>query len=229
MVTRILFVFISIVLFAFAPDSVALEENVDLTSTPIVLVWQDGNKLLSSGRDAVGREVVKLFESIGVEVEWADGSKPDMESGVSVRVVLAGDPTYWRQARNTMGIVFDGHGPQSSAYIFFHSVVRILGWKPESIAGRMLDPRKQMALTRALARVIAHEVFHAVAPALPHGPQGLTQAKLDRTFLLSSGVDIHPYSASVFRFELNKLLAGSLDEEVAALKGEAVVSDTWRN
>lgn len=229
MYTRILFTFISIFLFSFALDLVALEENVDLTSTPIVLVWQDGNKLLSSGRDAVGREVVSLFDSVGVVVEWVTEAKPESESGaVSIRVVLAGDPTYWRQARNTMGIVFDGHGPQSSAYIFFHSVVRILGWKPESIAGRMLDPRKQMALIRALARVIAHEVFHAVAPALPHGPQGLTQAKLDRTFLLSSGMSIHPYSASVFRFELNKLLAGSLDGEGAALKGEAVVSDTWK-
>ncbi len=228
MYTRILFTFISIGLFAFAPDSAALEVNIDLTSTRIALVWQDGNKLLSSGRHTVGREVVKLFESIGVEVEWVDGSKPNMESGISVRVVLAGDPTYWRQARNTMGIVFDGHGPQSSAYIFFHSVARNLGWKPESVAGRMLDPRKQMALTRALARVIAHEVFHAVAPALAHGPKGLTQAKLDRDFLLSSDADIHPYSASVFRFELAKLSAGSLDSKAAASHLEAVVSDAWK-
>jgi hypothetical protein len=208
---------------------VAIEENGGLTSTPIDLVWQDGNKLLSSGRDAVGREVVRLFDGVGVDVEWVSEAKLESESGaVSIRVVLAGDPAFWRQARNTMGIVFDGHGPQSSVYIFFHSVVRILGWKPESIAGRMLDPRKQAALTRALARVIGHEVFHAVAPSLPHGPQGLTQANLDRNFLLSSGVEIHPYSASVFRFELNKLSTGDIGREVAALPRESVASEAGK-
>jgi hypothetical protein len=65
---------------------------MDLTSTRITLVWQDRNRLLSSGRDTVGREVVKIFENIGVEVDWVDGTSPETESVVSIRVVLAGDP-----------------------------------------------------------------------------------------------------------------------------------------
>jgi hypothetical protein len=217
MPSRILWLFVFVSLLVFARDPAVAEENIDHTSTQIKLVWQDGNKLLSSGRDQVGREVVRLFESVGVKVDWVHRSNPDEESQISIRVVLAGDPTYWRQAPNAMGIVFDGHGPQSSVYIFFHSIVRTLGWRPKSLAGRMLDPRKQAALSRALAKVIAHEVFHAVAPSLPHGPAGLTQAQLDRSFLLSPCAEVHPYSASVFRLELTKLLNQSRDSQAAGM------------
>jgi hypothetical protein len=39
-------------------------------------------------------------------------------------------------------------------------------------------------LARALARVVAHEVFHVVAPAVPHASSGLMSGRLGRAELL---------------------------------------------
>ena len=39
-------------------------------------------------------------------------------------------------------------------------------------------------LARALARVVAHEVFHVVAPAVPHASRGLMSRSLGRAELL---------------------------------------------
>ena len=67
-----------------------------------------------------------------------------------------------------------------------------------------LDIHSARRLGIALARVIAHEVVHAVAPGLPHGT-GLMSARLDRRMLTAPSITIDPQVG----FAVRAALAGA--------------------
>ena len=56
--------------------------------------------------------------------------------------------------------------------------------------GGMMSAEAERHLARALARVIVHEAFHAIAPGLPHAQTGLTSADLTRDALLRGKAQI---------------------------------------
>jgi hypothetical protein len=58
-------------------------------------------------------------------------------------------------------------------------------------SGPGLDVHSARRLGIALARVIAHEVVHALAPSLPHG-SGLMSARLDRRMLTAATIAFDP-------------------------------------
>jgi hypothetical protein len=57
-------------------------------------------------------------------------------------------------------------------------------------------------VARALARVAAHEIVHAIAPDVPHAAHGLMRHSLDRSFLVGSRATIDPRCAAAFRARL---------------------------
>jgi hypothetical protein len=55
--------------------------------------------------------------------------------------------------------------------------------------GMRLDVNAARRLGTGLSRVVAHELVHALVPALPHG-KGLMAARLDRRMLTGPGVPV---------------------------------------
>ncbi len=81
-----------------------------------------------------------------------------------------------------MGAFITDGSPGRAVYIFFRNVMRGVGLNPD--AGRLPTQRERRQLRQGLARVVAHEVVHALAPSQPHAPRGLMCRKLNRSLLL---------------------------------------------
>jgi hypothetical protein len=60
--------------------------------------------------------------------------------------------------------------PVPTIWVYYPNVVHALGFDLESVSSSL---REQRFLGVALARVLTHEIVHAVAPEVPHAPSGL--------------------------------------------------------
>jgi hypothetical protein len=161
--------------------------------TPTVhLVWSDPERVLTSDFDAMAREVQTVFRPLGIEVGWRradERSAADDELNV---VLLANDPARALHHRETMGRV---HRDRSTAlWIYAGRVRATLGLA--SAAGRAATLEERRDYPRAIGRVVAHELVHALVPEQPHAGRGLMQAGLNRAFLASPRASIDERSAS---------------------------------
>ncbi len=81
-------------------------------------------------------------------------------------------------------------------------VARSLGYPPEVLKKRWPTAREKRELSRALARVTAHEVMHVLLPGRDHAEAGLTRGVLSREALVDPGEEIDPSVAEAFRSAL---------------------------
>jgi hypothetical protein len=139
------------------------------------LLWNDHYGLLQKklpawGREALRKHIEEVFREVGVTVLWLNEplATERVLSPLGVRIVLmpcSGEG--WRLPRNAMGAVTDKGLMSRTLYIFFPTVLRAAGDKTGM--GTMLrDPRDVRLLALALARVVTHEVVHAIDPEIPH-------------------------------------------------------------
>ena len=81
---------------------------------------------------------------------------------------------------------------QGERFVWVHvPSVRAAAGRPTRGSGPNLEFHSARRLGIALARVIAHEVVHALAPELPHG-SGLMSARLDQRMLTAPTIAIDP-------------------------------------
>ena len=192
-------------------QTIASGESVPASATApsLIVVWHDPEGLFRTGSERLARQVKDIFEAIGVETAWKQGeTNPSADSSaVQVRVVLRpSEPSSWGLSKNVLGVCFIRTSPPNAAYIFFPAVARALGYRPQNLIKYGLTPRQRVAMARALSRVVAHEVVHAIDPGLDHAPNGLTADSLDGVWLgEGTKSQIHPRAAAVFKRELRKL------------------------
>lgn len=171
----------------------ALHRGVPENETPSIrITWADpGSVVRDPAR--VAEEVGRILGAIGVGVHWrAMGDTPPDLSMLGVIVVLRGDePGSMGLAGNVMGASPRG-APRKGVYVF-PAVARSVGLRPASLM--VVSPR----LPRALARVVAHEVIHALAPSIPHADSGLLRGHLVSAALDKTELILDPDSAHTFR------------------------------
>ncbi|HXB56458.1 MAG TPA: hypothetical protein VN461_16920 [Vicinamibacteria bacterium] len=165
-----------------APD---LRTAAAAPSPALVLVWFDPNRLLPSASSSLQREVAATFRDIGVEVAWRQGGPGSTcEEGPVPElpiILLPSDPRRGSEGAHVMGLVIRNQRPTRAVWVFLSSVRWTLGHQaPE----RALTARQEGEVALALARVVAHEVVHAIAPDEPHSRGGLMNYSLNRAFLL---------------------------------------------
>jgi hypothetical protein len=90
-------------------------------------------------------------------------------------------------------------------WVSLPAVKRTLGLDPTP--RRVLSPGQARQVARAVARVLAHEVIHGVAPSLPHAERGLMSHRMTRTFLLSDSFAFDAASAAALRAGVRVLQA----------------------
>jgi len=174
--------------FALLADSAAIIDATDgahrivqprkTTKPPTVTVaWVDARSSLSDeATGSMTEEMEAVFRGIGIEaraIRVMPGA-PIEERGRIVVPVIA----LWRQPsalgqNRVMGLVLRDHAAPSPAWVFMDSVRATLG-----------RPTRESELGRAVGRVVAHEVIHALAPGHPHAAGGLMASTLDRWGLL---------------------------------------------
>jgi hypothetical protein len=151
----------------------------------LVLVWFDPKQLLSSSLPSLMHEVGTIFLHIGVRVDWKrGGSGTSCGEGAVPEVpviLLPADPRPDQVGRHIMGLVIADQQPRRVVWVFLSAVRWTLG---QTSLGLPLTARDEPEVARALARVVAHEVVHAIAPDRPHAHAGLMNHTLGRAFLL---------------------------------------------
>lgn len=169
-------------------------------SRALRLAWLDPAS--AAGRCAIGArdEAARVFKELGVTVSWRRAEPAEPARPGEVRVILLDRHAVTGRA-NVLGSTpgrFEG-----SPFVWIHvpGVRDSLGL-PGADPGPAGDPRESYLVGIALGRVIAHELVHALAPAVPHG-EGLMKSRLTRRDLTAS-------SAPVTR-QLGALVRAALD------------------
>jgi hypothetical protein len=138
----------------------------------LLLVWHDPNDVYPTSSEAVASEVRRIFAPLGVEIDWARGR--DEEEAIQsldgetlmLRVVLVpSEPSGpgWGLSPEALGAVLFMDGRPSDIYIFYRNMLRVLGLH-RSARPSPRELVKLSRLSRAVGRVTAHELVHAVAP-----------------------------------------------------------------
>ena len=171
-----------------------------LTGGVLHLAWIDPVDAADRCAGGAREETTRVFKAMGIATQWRRAEAGERAREGEIRVILLD-----RAARTEGGNVVLGATPprfEAQPFVWVHvpSVREGLRLVRSSIA--TLDVRDQYRLAIALGRVIAHEVVHAVAPAIPHG-QGLMAARLTARDLGAPALPVTPEVAQVVRAALS--------------------------
>ena len=186
----------------------------------ISLLWFDPRDTLPGGFETVRQEVDKIFRDIGVEVRWTLGGLGTVYGSSDVPevpvILLPDDPAPGREGQHIMGLVIKRQEPSRAVWVFLRSVRWTLGHDVRKQSARAEWDTQDVAL--AVARVVAHEVVHAIAPDEPHSRGGLMSHSLNRGFLLGRRIPVDPQCAAAFLTRLAALLPPALEPAATTLR-----------
>jgi hypothetical protein len=173
-------------LLALASNAPAQEAgDGTLTSPRLTLVWMDPEKLLRFGFEPMADEVTEAFGEAGVPVTWRKDAAASEDDPLEIVVTLRrSPPAEWRIPPRAMGVGFDVRDERRVVFVFFANVLRTLRIRYEK--SRLPTATETMLIAQALARIVAHEVIHSVAPDAPHVDEGVMQSELTRASLRAS-------------------------------------------
>lgn len=169
------------------------------TGPPSILVRLHNPEHLLSGDalDLLREEAAAAFRRSGAEIRFvtSGGGPPIVPATLYPEI-----PRNWKVARGALGVaVGDPEGPRS-IFLSVGAVGRALGWA--GAGGRRAGPKEGPAAIRfgrALGRVLAHELVHAIAPDCPHTGSGLMSARLTRWMLTSAEADFDEIARAYLR------------------------------
>ena len=139
-----------------------------------------------------------ILDDVGVHLEWVvidpESAWRDLEpvplsggftrADATIRVQISDSlPEEWGLKREAMGIAVPGAPPRRRVVVFPLRILRVLAIDRGS--GLPVRRRFHRAVGRAFARVIVHEVVHALAPDVSHAETGIMRGSLARWFLLA--------------------------------------------
>jgi hypothetical protein len=150
----------------------------------VTIVWCDVESQLPAGFDEMSALVSELFLGIGISVRFREGcasAATVTPGGIEVPItLLARDRGPRSGLRNTLGATWRGSAPRP-VWIYIDAIWWTLG------RGRLperLDADDGRWLALPLARVVAHELIHALAPDQDHEERGLMKETFGRADLL---------------------------------------------
>ena len=186
----------------------------------ISLLWFDPRGSLPGGFETVRQEVARIFREIGVDVRWTLGGLGTVYGAADVPevpvIVLADDPAPSRDGRHVMGLVIRSQEPSRAVWVFLKNVRWTLGHDLRKQRARTEGEGQELAL--AVARVVAHEVVHAITPDEPHSRGGLMSHSLNRNYLLGRRLPVDAQCAAAFLTRLAALLPPAPEAAAAALR-----------
>lgn len=148
----------------------------------VTLVWLD--QQLPYSLDTVAGEVERIFDGTGVKIAWKV-IRPDTvyrlrPAELNLHVFLLDRSFHALQAADgpVMGAVTAVPEAQHTIRVSFPSVLETLGWSAESTCLHRIQVKHE--ISRALGRVIVHEIVHAIDPTIPHTSHGLMREHLGR-------------------------------------------------
>jgi hypothetical protein len=161
------------------------------------LVWIDVLGLAPYAFQNAARETSAILADAGVAAAWTLGDASTVTTGDELKVVLmAGVANGARLPEHVMGGTRSG-AQSHTTWIYLSNVIWALGLHDNG--PRRLSLQEEAQVARALGRVVAHEIVHAVAPDLRHRDGGLMAEKLGRGFLVQARAFLAPAEQKAFR------------------------------
>jgi hypothetical protein len=152
------------------------------------LVWLDPAGI-GLGADQVAQPAVtELLREMGVEARWRRGDPHELSRPGELRIILLARPGVFENGLPVLGATPTQFAGDPHVWVHVPSVASAVGidrLRP----GMRLDVQAARRLGTGLSRVVAHELVHALVPALPHG-RGLMAARLDRRMLTGPSVPV---------------------------------------
>ncbi len=179
-----------------ATPAASTDDGGPVPTERLTLVWFDSANALPRGFDVMSREVGAIFARIGVEVVWTRGTTETQLQGSELPVTLMPRAPHHVRA-GVMGLVNRHQRPPRDAWVFLEAVEHAIRRSPNPFGTEAALEKARLPL--AVARVVAHEVFHAVIPEEPHARTGLMCDKVDGSFLLLGRLLFDAHSATAFR------------------------------
>ncbi len=166
--------------------------------------------------ESMKTELADLMQGVGFRIEWQDPAAPVPPTGFSMLAVvqLAGICALPRDSFHATGVVGGGESLASTAVSGGHPLPfssvdceRLANFLGPSLAG--LPPaRRDMLFGRAIARVIAHELYHALVETVAHSRDGASKPELTAQDLLGASFHFDEPAAA----KLERLAQGPVVE-----------------
>jgi len=179
----------------------------DSTPATIDLAVFDRVELPESMKNSVFAEAEEVLLELGAQVVWhVDSSRFRIyDPGNEIQIILSSSrPEKWRFSSRVMGAVVPiGKYPRQVVFIFASDVSRLLDLPgTEKLPYRPPDNRR---FAKALGRVIAHELVHAIAPEHPHANNGIMLGSHRASSLLDPQLTVDTSCATAFRAALREI------------------------
>ncbi len=179
-----------------ATPAASTDDGGPIPTERLTLVWFDSAKALPRGFEVMSREVSAIFARMGVEIVWTRGTTETQLQGSELSVTLMPRAPHHVRA-GVMGLVNRHQKPPRDAWIFLEAVEHAVRRSSDRFGAEAALQDARLPL--AVARVVAHEVFHAVVPEEPHARTGLMCDKIEGSFLLLGRPLFDAHSANAFR------------------------------
>jgi hypothetical protein len=179
--------------------------DAHLSRSCLVLEWMDPHELLPTGERWVATETLRILEGadIGARWDWSERATNERREHRLRVVLVPSEPSGpgWRLSPHTLGAtVTDGVEAPPAVYIFYKSVAATLGFEDGP------DHRNRVRAARALGRIVAHELAHAIVPFEPHASEGLMRGSLEPRFLTANNaVSIDPRWRRILHRHMSQL------------------------
>ena len=152
------------------------------------LVWLDPAGIALGADQVAQPAVTELLREMGVEARWRQGDPHEQARPGELRIILLPRPGVFENGLPVLGATPTQFAGEPHVWVHVPSVASSVGidrMRP----GMRLDVHAARRLGTGLSRVVAHELVHALVPALPHG-RGLMAARLDRRMLTGPSVPV---------------------------------------
>ena len=140
------------------------------------LHWVDVGGAVPFAYDTASAELSAVLGGHGVCADVARASPNAVRAGGAIGVILLPSLGAAGAGQRVMGAMRRGGQQTASIWVYFDEVASTLGLRGR--APQAWTPAERSRFARALGRVAAHEVIHALLPARPHDAFGLMAPSL---------------------------------------------------
>jgi hypothetical protein len=164
---------------ALAP-AVVLSLPAPALTAPITLVWVDPDDRASIAAEDAMEEAVAVLREAGAEVRWRRADPLGLLGAEELAVIMVAAPR--ENERRVMGAA---PLTTSAPAVWVHpdAVGEVIGLERRAPSG--WTARERVVFARALGRVAAHEVVHAILGSPRHASAGLMSRSLQGPDLLA--------------------------------------------
>jgi hypothetical protein len=152
---------------------------------PLTLVWVDPKGSAPFAAEGAMKEAIALLGAAGAEVRWRHAVTPNLLEEHELAVILVEAPG--ANAGLVMGSAPLADGAPA-VWLHPEAVGKVLGLGQRALAD--WTPAERRGFARALGRVAAHEVVHAILGSARHSSTGLMSRSLPGAALVGPVVYI---------------------------------------